>query len=600
MNNKSLNMFSRMLKMMAVVAAFVVVGILSGGEQHASARANVLTTKIWITGTDQNGNTQTIAQQNLNAAETGNGNPARQSINVDKYSNFVEHYSAVNNSGSTVNMKAILFLPRATDDSKTTPTLIYDTTRDIKFVQPNGSPELTPSYTYIPVTNNYTTTFTKSDGLALVAFAGPLKNGGNVMYPDAQNLNSGASLQIDIPLTIAPNGDWLSGDDAFTYDSTYTPSDLNPQISLTLVPSRTMDVKDFESANFNTLNDADKYNGINHLYKSDGTEETDHTKATVKIEPTADWNKYKVTYTYDGVSKTVTATISSKAAIAAKDFTVAYGSKWDSQKFGGITTLTDPNGNAIKPSDSNVTISSIKDAAGNTVTSVDTSKAGSVYTVTYTYNGVSKPVKVTVGKPGVNPVRPVNPTTPVTPTPVTPTNPNWNPSKPGDLNGTGLPNYAAVKGSAVYSTKGIYMYKNANFKKSQRMAYYPKVKRVNRHMFVVLGYDRSNGGALRYKVRDVNHGTKTAGKVGYITANRKYVVNVYYKGMPKNNKITVISKKGVHSYTNKNLTGRTGTYKKGTHLRVKNIVKHNLTTRYQLTNGDYVTANKKLVIQGTY
>ncbi|MDN6453083.1 MAG: DUF5776 domain-containing protein, partial [Lactiplantibacillus plantarum] len=38
----------------------------------------------------------------------------------------------------------------------------------------------------------------------------------------------------------------------------------------------------------------------------------------------------------------------------------------------------------------------------------------------------------------------------------------------------------------------------------------------------------------------------------------------------------------------------------GTHLRVKKIVKHNLTTRYQLSNGYYITANKKLVTQGTY
>lgn len=161
-------------------------------------------------------------------------------------------------------------------------------------------------------------------------------------------------------------------------------------------------------------------------------------------------------------------------------------------------------------------------------------------------------------------------------------------------------NYAVVKGAAVYATKKIYMYKHATFKKSQRIATYSKTKRVNRPMFVVIGYDRSNGGALRYKVRDVNHKKKTAGKVGYITANRQYVVNVYYKTMPKNNKITVISKNGVHAYKNKSLTGKTKSYKKGAHLKVKKIVKHNLTTRYQLSNGYYVTGNKKLVIQGNY
>lgn len=162
-----------------------------------------------------------------------------------------------------------------------------------------------------------------------------------------------------------------------------------------------------------------------------------------------------------------------------------------------------------------------------------------------------------------------------------------------------LPNYAAVKGSAVYSVKKIYMYRNATFKKAQRIVTYPKAKRTNRPMFVITGYARSSNGALRYKVRDVNHGRKSAGKVGYITANSKYVVNVYYKTMPKNKKITVIAK-SVHAYKSESLTGRVKTYKKGARLTVKKIVKHNLTTRYQLSNGDYVTANKKLVIQGNY
>ncbi|MFD1124065.1 DUF5776 domain-containing protein [Lentilactobacillus raoultii] len=163
-----------------------------------------------------------------------------------------------------------------------------------------------------------------------------------------------------------------------------------------------------------------------------------------------------------------------------------------------------------------------------------------------------------------------------------------------------VPDTAAVKGAAVYAIKPIYMYKNATFKKSQRIASYPKTKRTNRPMFVVIGYARSNNGALRYKVRDVNYGKKTANKVGYITANQRYVVNVYYRTMPKNKKITVIAKKGINAYRNLNLTKKIKHYKKSTRLTVKKIVKRNLTTRYQLSNGRYVTANKKLVIQGNY
>ncbi len=119
-------------------------------------------------------------------------------------------------------------------------------------------------------------------------------------------------------------------------------------------------------------------------------------------------------------------------------------------------------------------------------------------------------------------------------------------------------------------------------------------------MFIVTGYARSNGGALRYKVRDINHHSKTYGKRGYITANRKYIVNAYYKSTPKKKQITVINPKGVNAYKNKNLTKQVKHYKKGSHLRVKKLVKWNLTTRYQLTNGYYVTANKSFIIQGNY
>lgn len=156
---------------------------------------------------------------------------------------------------------------------------------------------------------------------------------------------------------------------------------------------------------------------------------------------------------------------------------------------------------------------------------------------------------------------------------------------------------AAKKGAAVYATKKIYLYKDANFAKSSRLATYPKQTRTKRPMFVVTGYAYSKNGTLRYKVRDVNHSDKTAGKTGYITANSKFVVNVYYASVPKSQKIKLISKAGVNSYKNASLTSKVKHYKKGTVLEVKKVVKYHLATRYQLSNGHYITANKKLIIQ---
>lgn len=181
------------------------------------------------------------------------------------------------------------------------------------------------------------------------------------------------------------------------------------------------------------------------------------------------------------------------------------------------------------------------------------------------------------------------------PTPINPVNPTPTP-KPNPTPQPDLPNYAAVKGEAVYSLKKIYLYKNANFKKSERRFGYVKKPRVNRPMFVVTGYKYDRQGKLRYHVRDVNHLSKTDGWTGYITADYHHVRPVYYHSSHKT--LTVINPRGVNEYKNKNLTGMVKNFKQGQVLRVKGFVKHNLTTRYQLSNGHYITGNRKLVQMG--
>ncbi|GAA3190842.1 DUF5776 domain-containing protein [Lentilactobacillus kefiri] len=178
---------------------------------------------------------------------------------------------------------------------------------------------------------------------------------------------------------------------------------------------------------------------------------------------------------------------------------------------------------------------------------------------------------------------------------VTPSTPEF-PTHPTMPDGTQLPNYAQVQGGAVYSLKKVYLYKNANFKQSQRIASYTKKPRINRPMFVVLNYAKDNQGRLRYYVKDVNHHSKTAGKKGYITASWSSVRPVYYQS--NHQQITVINPTGVYEYTNKNLTGKVKNVKQGTTLKVTKIIRHNLTTRYQLANGHYITGNRKLVTNG--
>lgn len=166
--------------------------------------------------------------------------------------------------------------------------------------------------------------------------------------------------------------------------------------------------------------------------------------------------------------------------------------------------------------------------------------------------------------------------------------------------GTVVPGTSVRKGQAVYAVKSIYLYSKPDFATKYRKVYYPKQKRINRPMFVVTGYTRSKNGAVRYIVRDVNHTKKTDGKKGYITANKDYGVPVYYSSLPASKTVTVIATHGINTYRKVNLTNKVKHYKKGAHLKVVKIVKHNLTTRYIMSNGQYFTTNKKFVIAGRY
>ncbi|MCI1552979.1 MAG: DUF5776 domain-containing protein [Levilactobacillus sp.] len=154
----------------------------------------------------------------------------------------------------------------------------------------------------------------------------------------------------------------------------------------------------------------------------------------------------------------------------------------------------------------------------------------------------------------------------------------------------------APKGTVIYATKKIGLYRTATFSKKQVKRWYAKKSRTNRPMFVVTGYAKSKNGVKRYHVKDVNHHSKTAGKTGYVTTKRAYTAPVYYA--KKHAKITVINPAGVNGYAKQNLTQKRAHYRQGQVLKVKRIVRHNLTTRFVLTNGRYVTANKQLVQAG--
>ena len=149
-----------------------------------------------------------------------------------------------------------------------------------------------------------------------------------------------------------------------------------------------------------------------------------------------------------------------------------------------------------------------------------------------------------------------------------------------------------VKNSVIYATKGLNLYTTPTFNRSARQAHYAQKSRMNRPMFKVIGFTTSKNGVKRYRVKDLNGRRVT----GYITTRTDYVAPVYYADKQK--QLTVINPKGLNGYAKKNLTGKRAHYRQGQVLRVKRIVSHNLTTRFILGNGQYVSGNKKLVIAG--
>ncbi|WP_268913002.1 DUF5776 domain-containing protein [Lentilactobacillus sp. SPB1-3] len=308
---------------------------------------------------------------------------------------------------------------------------------------------------------------------------------------------------------------------------------------------------------------------------------------------------YDVTITSrSGQTKTVKLTVNgTKKSFTASDATITVGDKFNIDIFKAKATNSDGSDDPI---------------TSYSPDPVDTSKLGDQQITLITKSGQQKTVKLTVqakptaggGSTGNNnpstgsgtvttPSQPSTPAQPVQPSqPVLPT-----PSVPGN-DSTGLPNWAAVKGQSIYGIKGFYLYSDTNFYTNERIKHYAKTSRVNRPQFIVKGYNYDDNGKLRYKVQQYNpyKGKYVAGTKGYITANEKYVVKAYYATTPKNKRIKVINKNGVKSYRNVKLSDKAKLYKQGSTLKVKSIKKYKLATRYRLTNGQYVTGNKKFII----
>ncbi|MEK2588294.1 DUF5776 domain-containing protein [Lentilactobacillus buchneri] len=147
----------------------------------------------------------------------------------------------------------------------------------------------------------------------------------------------------------------------------------------------------------------------------------------------------------------------------------------------------------------------------------------------------------------------------------------------------------SAKGSVVYALTTVKLYKSTDFNKRQLTKIYKKQARINRPMFLVLKQTTNQQGHAIYRVRDLR-----SGKTGYMLSAAKYLTGAYYSA--KVTRVKVLNPKGINEYSNRQLSGRKKHVKKNRSLNVEKVVDYGHTSRLQLTNGRYVSANKRLVL----
>ncbi|GAW98208.1 leucine-rich repeat domain-containing protein [Secundilactobacillus mixtipabuli] len=135
----------------------------------------------------------------------------------------------------------------------------------------------------------------------------------------------------------------------------------------------------------------------------------------------------------------------------------------------------------------------------------------------------------------------------------------------------------------VYAKRGMRLHRNVSLTSPIRS--YKKQSRAKAANFRVRGIAYDKNGKKRYKVDG-----------GYITAGSSYVADSHFRSN-KVRQVRVLSNR-INSYKDVKLSSnkKVRSYKKGTKLRVKRVVNWGRATRFELTNGRYITGNKQLLI----
>lgn len=199
------------------------------------------------------------------------------------------------------------------------------------------------------------------------------------------------------------------------------------------------------------------------------------------------------------------------------------------------------------------------------------------------------PVKPDGGSQTTTPTKPTTPTTPVTvaaatPDTTAPTTPVVaTPAAPTVIQ-TAMSAHAAFKPFMIYTKDALNRYTQATFKENKIKKSYRKYTRQTAPTFKVVGVKKSVNGHLRYLL---SNGT-------YVTARKDFVANLYWQGKHYT-KIRVDRTIYEHQTTKFTKKNRVRVFKQGKVVTVKRIIHRGYMTRYQLTNGHWITGNKQFI-----
>lgn len=153
------------------------------------------------------------------------------------------------------------------------------------------------------------------------------------------------------------------------------------------------------------------------------------------------------------------------------------------------------------------------------------------------------------------------------------------PTKPGKKT-----NKTAFRPFMIYTKQALYRYTKPTFNTKQRVKHYRRYTRQTAPTFKVVGVKRSANGRLRYKLANGS----------FVTARKAFVYNLYWQGK---HYTKIKLDRTVYEYKQPKFAkvNRQKRLKKGTIVTVKRIVHRGYMTRYQLSNGHYITGNKQFI-----